>query len=55
MTGRQTDHAPRSLTIGGIYLRIKGKKENKKVTVYIAPFVYYVYQRAQAWITQVVS
>jgi len=30
-TDRPTDHAYRSLTIGGIYLRIKGKKRTERV------------------------
>jgi len=37
---RSTDHATRSFAIGGIYLRIKGKERK---SIYIAPFVYYMY------------
>ena len=42
-TDKPTDHATRSFTIGGIYLRIKGKERK---SFYIAPFVYYVYVKA---------
>ena len=40
---RPTNHATRSFTIGGIYLRSKGKE--RKI-IYIAPFAYYVYLKA---------
>ena len=48
-TDRPTDHATRSFTIGGIYLRSKGKKRKGKVfsAIYIC-----ISQRAQTWITQ---
>jgi len=42
-TDRSTDHATWSFPIGGIYLRTK-RKERK--SIYIAPFVYYVYVKA---------
>jgi len=44
-TDKPTDHATRSFTMGGIYLRIKVKerKGNKRRSIHIEPFVYYVY------------
>ena len=44
-TNRQTDHATRSFTIGGMYvdLRSKGKE---RTSIYIEPFVYYIYLKA---------
>ena len=44
-TDRPIDHATRSFTIGGIYLRIKGKERKSKL-IYIALFVYCVYAKA---------
>jgi len=53
-TDRPTGHATRSFTIGGIYLRSKGKERKfKKEYLYSAIYILRIYQSAKAWITQV--